>query len=103
MKTYHALLLTFNVLGWLASAAAQETDPPAAKPKPPADQAPAGEVSAVPAKATKVENTNAATATATNGEKGLRLNFRGVPLEWVLDYLSDAAGFIIVAETEVKG
>lgn len=37
------------------------------------------------------------------GEKGLRLNFRGVPLEMVLNYLSEAAGFIIVLETEVRG
>ncbi len=37
------------------------------------------------------------------GEANLRLNFRGVPLEMVLDYLSDAAGFIIVLDTEVKG
>ena len=36
-------------------------------------------------------------------EQGLRMNFRGVPLEMVLEYLSDAAGFIIVLETEVKG
>jgi general secretion pathway protein D len=33
----------------------------------------------------------------------LRLNFRGAPLELVLNYLSEAAGFIIVLETEVKG
>lgn len=38
-----------------------------------------------------------------NGENGIRLNFRGVPLETVLDYLSKAAGFIIVPETDVKG
>ncbi|MHB9008727.1 MAG: secretin N-terminal domain-containing protein, partial [Limisphaerales bacterium] len=37
------------------------------------------------------------------GESGLRLNFRGAPLEMVLDYLSEAAGFIIILETEVKG
>ncbi len=37
------------------------------------------------------------------GVKGLRLNFRGVPLEQVLNYLSDAAGFIINLETEVSG
>src|SRR5437762_4457657 len=43
--------------------------------------------------------------TATAGEKGLRLNFRGVPLEMVLNYLSDAAGFIIdmIPGTDVKG
>ena len=33
----------------------------------------------------------------------LRLNFRGAPLEMVLNYLSEAAGFIIVLETELKG
>jgi len=38
-----------------------------------------------------------------NGEKGLRLNFRGAPLELVLDYLSEAAGFIIKPEVDVKG
>ena len=37
------------------------------------------------------------------GEKGLRMNFRGVPLEMVLNYLSDAAGFVINLETEVRG
>jgi general secretion pathway protein D len=31
-----------------------------------------------------------------NGEKGLRLNFRNAPLELVLNYLSEAAGFIIM-------
>ncbi len=36
-------------------------------------------------------------------DRMLRLNFRGVPLEMVLNYLSDAAGFIILLETEVKG
>lgn len=49
----------------------------------------------------------AGTASATRGpaegEKSLRLNFRGVPLDMVLNYLSDAAGFIINLETEVKG
>ena len=34
---------------------------------------------------------------------GLRLNFRGAPLDSVLDYLSDAAGFIIVLDTQVHG
>ncbi len=33
----------------------------------------------------------------------LMLNFRGAPLETVLNYLSEAAGYIIVAETEVRG
>lgn len=38
-----------------------------------------------------------------DGEKGLRLNFRGAPLDLVLSYLSDAAGFIIVPEADVRG
>lgn len=38
-----------------------------------------------------------------DGEKGLRFNFRGAPLELVLNYLSDAAGFVIVPETDIRG
>ena len=34
---------------------------------------------------------------------GLRFNFRGAPLETVLNYLSEAAGFVIVLETPVRG
>jgi type II secretory pathway component GspD/PulD (secretin) len=36
-------------------------------------------------------------------EEGLRFNFRGVPLDTVLDYLSKEAGFIIIRNTEVSG
>lgn len=36
-------------------------------------------------------------------EKGLRLNFRGVPLEMVLDYFAEAAGFIIVPKVDIRG
>jgi type II secretory pathway component GspD/PulD (secretin) len=39
---------------------------------------------------------------AGDGEAGLRLNFRGAPLDMVLDYLSDAAGFIINIETDIR-
>jgi general secretion pathway protein D len=34
---------------------------------------------------------------------GLRFNFRGAPLETVLNYMSEAAGYIIVLETPVHG
>src|SRR4051812_3184043 len=46
-----------------------------------------------------------AAAPIGDNEKGLRLNFRGVPLDQVLNYMSDAAGFIIniAPNTEVKG
>ena len=36
-------------------------------------------------------------------EPTLKFNFRGAPIETVLDYLSEAAGFIIVLETDVTG
>jgi len=41
-------------------------------------------------------------AAGTNADE-LRLNFRNVPLEMVLNYLSDAADFIIVQDTRVTG
>jgi general secretion pathway protein D len=44
-----------------------------------------------------------ALATGTNNSSELRLNFRNAPLEMVLNYLSDAAGFIIVLDTHVNG
>jgi type II secretory pathway component GspD/PulD (secretin) len=48
--------------------------------------------------------TNAISMYPTNfPQGGLRMNFRGVPLEMVLNYLSEAAGFIILLETDVKG
>jgi type II secretory pathway component GspD/PulD (secretin) len=42
-------------------------------------------------------------ASGTNNPNELRLNFRNAPLEMVLNYLSDAAGFIIVLDTRVNG
>src|ERR1035441_9874148 len=38
-----------------------------------------------------------------NGTNGLRLNFHNAPLNLVLDYLSDAAGFVINKESDVRG
>lgn len=48
-------------------------------------------------------NRSSARSLRPGSDKMLRLNFRGVPLEMVLNYLSDAAGFIIVLDTEVRG
>src|SRR5262249_49178802 len=49
--------------------------------------------------------TNAPPATAKDPRfgEGLHLNFRGVPLDMVLNYLSEAAGFIIVLDAQPKG
>jgi len=38
-----------------------------------------------------------------DSEGRIRLNFRGVPLEMVLNHLSEAAGFVINLETEIQG
>ncbi len=46
----------------------------------------------------------AAAAASSAGETNtLRLHFRGAPLETVLDYLSETAGFAIVLEAQVMG
>lgn len=37
------------------------------------------------------------------GSAGIRMNFRNAPLDQVLEYLSEAAGFIIVLDAPVKG
>jgi type II secretory pathway component GspD/PulD (secretin) len=88
MKTIRAFFLLVSVTLWVAETTAQQADN---APKPPPT-------------ATKDAQVDPAPVPSPNdGEKGLRMNFRGVPLEMVLDYLSDAAGFIIVLETEVKG
>jgi general secretion pathway protein D len=41
--------------------------------------------------------------TANSGTNGLRLNFRNAPIDLVLNYLSEAAGFIIELDTTVRG
>jgi type II secretory pathway component GspD/PulD (secretin) len=77
MKT--KIALTLSVLGFVLPGSLVSAQAPAA---------PAVESAAGPAR-------------DTSG--GLRFNFRGAPLETVLNYLSEAAGFVIVLETPVKG
>jgi len=60
--------------------------------------------SALPEQPAAVSPNAFANLTATRGDTNeLRLNFRGVPLDMVLNYLSEAAGFIIVMDTQVSG
>lgn len=47
--------------------------------------------------------TGVSNSIATFGDKGLCPNLRGAPIEMVLNYMSDAAGFVIVLETDVRG
>jgi type II secretory pathway component GspD/PulD (secretin) len=88
-------------------------------PMPPPDMAPPGEAAA-PAAAASGEpvaimpsrgNTSAPETVQSRflppGHSGtnasdLNLNFTGAPLEMVLNYLSDAAGFIVVQETRIN-
>jgi general secretion pathway protein D len=111
MKTYRIILSLSCLLGLLVQAAAQPVPPPpadvaagntnapaAADPAPPPPPpAPAEETVVTP------PATNEPVKLVADGEKGLRLNFRGAPLELVLNYLSEAAGFVIVPETDVRG
>lgn len=81
--------------------AARIVEPPVMKgPEEPVAACPAGP--AVEADPAAVTQTNVV-APRLMGEKGLRLNFRGVPLEMVLNYMSEAAGFTIILEAELKG
>jgi type II secretory pathway component GspD/PulD (secretin) len=99
MKTHPALIVTVvavSLAGVLASASAQQADTPPRKQPPGA--APAEPTPPADGKTTTRDN-----APAPDTEKTLRLNFRGVPLEMVLDYLSDAAGFTIVLDAPISG
>lgn len=77
------------------SAKTESTNIPPVEPQPPAPLPPA----TIPEPATAVTPT----VTVDSGTNGIRLNFRAAPLALVLDYLSDAAGFIINKEADVKG
>jgi general secretion pathway protein D len=113
MKTTPLLITMAGLLGLLVTTSGQVPDslekkPPAEVPqKPPAPEGAPVEPTqpAEPAPPQSGPGPAALTSepAAGEGEKGLRMNFRGVPLEMVLEYLSDAAGFIIVLEADVKG
>ena len=123
MKTYPTLLSLSCVLGLLWQAAAQPVPAPANSaagptnapvaadtnqpPPVPADPAAPAAAPVAPAPAAEAVFTPPATnepaALVPEGVAGFRLNFRGAPLELVLNYLSEAAGFIIVPETDIRG
>jgi len=104
MKSYKTPLLCASLLVWLVNSSSAQ---PAATPSTPAAaNAPAiNQSNAEPAPAAaQSPATNTAPAISSEyGADGLRVNFHGAPLNLVLDYLSDAAGFIINKQTEVRG
>lgn len=81
-------------------AEAQENNPPPVDPQAqpqaaePVVELPVGEPVAVPATDTTASN---------NNPDQIRLNFQNAPLDQVLRHLSEAAGFVVVMETKVKG
>src|SRR5262245_4530761 len=99
-----------GLLAGLSLALAQQTPAPAPAPDPPpkpAAQEPPPEAAPLPV--TAEPSTQPAppieppAQSIPAGDGLVHLNFRGVPLDMVLDHLSEAAGFVIVKETEVKG
>ena len=86
-----------------APAASQPAAPPTGvQPATPKNPAPAAVIPTVVQDSTSADLVLSAPATGTNYDE-LRLNFRNAPLEMVLNYLSEAAGFIIVMDTQVRG
>jgi type II secretory pathway component GspD/PulD (secretin) len=111
MKTIHHLLL---IAGLSASISIQAAEPTPGAPTNEPPSAPALTPGLAPnavAAPDAIPGTNAAaaprpaapTVVVETGTNGMRLNFHGAPLSLVLDYLSDAAGFIINKETDVRG
>jgi general secretion pathway protein D len=78
----------------------------ATTPAPAQPETAAGNSSATAESSAAVEQTAAPSASTpedTGVGKGLYLNFHNAPIDLVLSYLSDAAGFIIEVDTPVKG
>ncbi len=125
MKPIHRLILLAGVAGGLFAAAAgfaaddAATNAPAASATPAAPAAPAANATDATAAAqpqtpqppdsgtTDAPAPDTTTISTNSGDfaqdKGLRMNFRGVPLEQVLNYMSKAAGFIIHPKVSISG
>ncbi len=101
MKTIPTLIL----LAGLATGKLFAADEPVAPALAPTVAAPVPVAAPIPpaSEAVGAAPTTNDVALVPNGEAGLRLNFRGASLDQVLNYLSEAAGFIIVLDTKVSG
>jgi general secretion pathway protein D len=87
MKTTHLTpTVWLGIAALAASAWAQDAAPAAANPPAPAPATSPGRGGRGP-----------------RGAETIAFNFRGAPLETVLNYMSEAAGFIIVLDTPVRG
>jgi general secretion pathway protein D len=86
-----------------ASAALAQPAPPAPPAAPAAAPAPAPATPPPAAAATNAAPASPTVISSENTTNGLRMNFHNAPLNLVLDYLVDAAGFIINKRTDVSG
>lgn len=102
MKTALMMVVMFWVWGLEGPGlSAQETGAQGVNAQPTAAQADGAALGEVAPGTQKPAGAGGSSGAAA--EPKLRMNFRSVPLEMVLNYLSEAAGFVIVLETEVKG
>ncbi len=101
MKTTLKLFLAASLAARTLNAAEEAaTNAPAVSPSPVAQVSPP----VAPSPDVVTTNVDAVTNTATtNASGGLLLNFREAQLDAVLDYLSEAAGFIIIREATMRG
>lgn len=96
----------------LAVAAPAPTEAPAPDPTAvgPAAAGPMPEVAAAPSTGTIAAGSPTTEtvpimppAVPQSDGPGLKFNFRGVPVDTVLDYMSSAAGFVIIRDADVRG
>ena len=106
-NTIPSVLLALVVAGTMHGRGQAQDAPSAAKPAEKAAELPAVTPTAPPTPAVKEAEVTPPPPPETPPmvvpEGMLMLNFRGAPLETVLNYLSEAAGYIIVTEAEVRG
>lgn len=117
MKTTLTLILTASLAGSAlaqtqpAPAPAPAPTPAAPAPKPDEEARPAGLAAALAAQAAEKAAEAArppvpkepVKRVTSDTEKGMKLNFRGVPLEMVLNYFAEAAGYTIVPKVDIRG
>src|SRR5437867_1162686 len=101
MKTHTTIIIATGLLLSFGVFAAEQ--PPGAVVKDAPATLAATNVTSAAAATNAAAVPDAAAPAGGKGEGGLRLNFRGAPLNLVLDYLSDAAGFVINKEADVRG
>ena len=103
MKTTMTLLLAVLTAGAFMSHAQSTTAPKTNSASLPPTDAPAAAAATTLSAAGSGAESSAIPPAQNADPNALRLHFRGAPLDSVLDYLSDAAGFIIVLDTQVHG